>query len=36
MNVIIPMSGLGSRFMEAGYEKPKFLIEIEGSQSYNM
>ena len=29
MNIIIPMSGLGTRFMEAGYEKPKFLIEIE-------
>lgn len=30
MNIIIPMSGLGTRFMEAGYKKPKFLIEIEG------
>lgn len=30
MNIIIPMSGLGTRFMKAGYEKPKFLIDIEG------
>ena len=30
MNIIIPMSGLGKRFIEAGYKKPKFLMEIEG------
>ena len=27
--LIIPMSGFGSRFLNAGYETPKFLIEIE-------
>ena len=30
MNIIIPMSGLGSRFFNAGYTIPKAFIEIEG------
>ncbi|MBF0239358.1 MAG: glycosyltransferase family 2 protein [SAR324 cluster bacterium] len=30
MNVIIPMSGIGKRFIEAGYTEPKPLIEVEG------
>lgn len=29
MNIIIPMSGIGKRFREAGYNIPKFLIEVE-------
>lgn len=29
-NVLIPMAGLGSRFIEAGYKKPKPLIDING------
>lgn len=29
MNIIIPMSGVGRRFREAGYKAPKFLIEVE-------
>lgn len=28
--VLIPMAGLGKRFAEAGYEKPKPLIEVSG------
>jgi len=30
MQIIIPMSGIGKRFMEAGYHDPKPLIEIDG------
>lgn len=30
MNIVITMAGLGSRFAEAGYEKPKFMIEAKG------
>lgn len=30
MKVIIPMSGLGSRFLKAGYKSPKPLIEVDG------
>ncbi|MBL4694339.1 NTP transferase domain-containing protein [Candidatus Gracilibacteria bacterium] len=30
MQVIIPMSGMGTRFLEAGYDKPKPLIEVDG------
>jgi dTDP-glucose pyrophosphorylase len=30
MKVIIPMSGMSSRFTSAGYSIPKFLIEIDG------
>jgi NDP-sugar pyrophosphorylase family protein len=30
MQIVIPMSGFGERFKRAGYEVPKFLIEIEG------
>lgn len=30
MHIIIPMSGLGSRFVRAGYKEPKPLIEIDG------
>lgn len=29
-HVIIPMSGLGERFLKAGYELPKPLIEVDG------
>lgn len=28
MNIIIPMAGLGNRFIEAGYNKPKPFIEV--------
>lgn len=28
MNIIITMAGLGSRFTKAGYDKPKFMIEV--------
>jgi NDP-sugar pyrophosphorylase family protein len=30
MQIIIPMSGIGKRFQEAGYEEPKPLIEVDG------
>ena len=30
MKVIIPMSGLSSRFSAAGYDLPKYLIEVNG------
>lgn len=31
MNFIIPMAGLGSRFTEAGYDLPKYLLEAHGA-----
>ena len=30
MKIIIPMSGIGKRFVEAGYKDPKPLIVVEG------
>ena len=30
MKVIISMSGLSSRFAVAGYDIPKFMIEVDG------
>jgi NDP-sugar pyrophosphorylase family protein len=30
MKIIIPMSGIGKRFIEAGYKDPKPLIKVEG------
>ena len=30
MKIIIPMSGIGKRFVEAGYKEPKPLIMVEG------
>lgn len=30
MQIIIPMSGIGKRFIDAGYKDPKPLIEIDG------
>ncbi len=30
MQIIIPMSGMGNRFVDAGYKTPKPLIEIDG------
>ncbi len=32
MQIIIPMSGIGKRFMDYGYQVPKFLIEIENKK----
>lgn len=31
IQLIIPMSGIGKRFIDAGYEQPKPLIEVDGS-----
>ncbi len=28
MHIIIPMSGIGKRFIDAGYKKPKPLIVV--------
>jgi NDP-sugar pyrophosphorylase family protein len=30
INVVIPMAGLGQRFVAAGYDRPKPFIEVEG------
>ncbi|MEK3717810.1 NTP transferase domain-containing protein [Paenibacillus sp. FSL R7-0333] len=30
MKIIIPMSGIGKRFIDAGYKNPKPLIEVDG------
>ncbi|MCK9283726.1 MAG: glycosyltransferase family 2 protein [Rhodocyclaceae bacterium] len=30
INIVIPMAGLGSRFVVAGYEKPKPFIDVDG------
>ena len=30
MHIVIPMSGVGKRFIDAGYSVPKPLIEIDG------
>ena len=30
IQLIIPMSGIGKRFIDAGYEDPKPLIEVDG------
>lgn len=30
INIVIPMAGLGSRFANAGYEKPKPFIDVDG------
>lgn len=30
MKIVIPMSGIGKRFLEAGYKEPKPLIEVDG------
>ncbi len=31
MHIIIPMAGMGDRFVKAGYKTPKPLIEVDGS-----
>jgi NDP-sugar pyrophosphorylase family protein len=30
-NIVVPMAGVGSRFFEKGYDKPKFLLDVLGS-----
>jgi NDP-sugar pyrophosphorylase family protein len=30
VNIVIPLAGAGSRFLDAGYDKPKPLIEFGG------
>ena len=32
MKVVIPMSGMSSRFSVAGYKIPKYMIEIDGKR----
>ena len=33
--LIIPMSGVGQRFKDAGYSIPKFLIKVKGKEIIN-
>lgn len=35
MNIVIPMAGAGSRFSQAGFTRPKPLIEVEGKPMYH-
>lgn len=35
MDVVITMGGLGKRFREAGYEKPKYMIEAKGKTLFD-
>ena len=30
MQIVVPMAGIGKRFLEAGYQTPKPLIEVDG------
>jgi len=32
--IIIPMAGLSSRFFDAGYEKPKYMLELQGQSVF--
>ena len=32
MQIVVPMSGIGKRFRDAGYTTPKYLIEVEGKK----
>lgn len=34
LNIVMPMAGLGSRFRDAGFNKPKPLIEVRGRPMY--
>lgn len=34
MNIIITMAGLGSRFKKAGYEVPKYMVEVNGKNLF--
>ena len=34
MNIIITMAGLGSRFRKAGYNVPKYMIEVKGKNLF--
>ena len=36
MKVVIPMSGMSRRFMDAGYTVPKYLLEIEKLKLENL
>ena len=35
LQLIIPMSGVGQRFIDAGYSIPKFLIKVNGKEIIN-
>lgn len=34
LNIVMPMAGLGSRFRDAGFDKPKPLIDVRGRPMY--
>lgn len=36
MNIVVPMAGRGRRFSEAGFSKPKPLIEVHGRPMYSL
>ena len=36
LNIIIPMAGLGTRFSEAGFKKPKPLIQVNNKTMINL
>lgn len=36
MNIVITMAGLGMRFKKAGYETPKYKIEVKGKTLFRM
>ncbi len=36
MNIIITMAGMGQRFYDAGYDKPKFMLEAGGKSLFEL
>ncbi len=36
MNIIITMAGMGQRFYDAGYDKPKFMLEAHGKSLFEL
>lgn len=36
MNIIITMAGMGQRFYDAGYDKPKFMLEAHGQTLFEL
>ncbi|EDP5982441.1 capsular biosynthesis protein, partial [Campylobacter jejuni] len=34
MIIIFPMAGLSSRFTKAGYDKPKYMLDLKGNSVF--
>lgn len=34
MIIIFPMAGLSSRFAKAGYDKPKYMLDLKGNSVF--